>query len=91
MVLGGLLQNTPVVQVVVIVVATGFIWVESGWLETAAEQLSTYYGLPAVIQESVVVALGSSFPGLASVIFTALAGVFDISPPTTAAVGFLRG
>lgn len=78
MVLGGLLPNTPVVQVIVIVVATGFIWVGSGWLETAAEQLSTYYGLPAVIQGSVVVALGSSFPELASVIFTALAGVFDM-------------
>lgn len=76
--LGGLLPNTPVVNVLVIVIATGFIWFGSGWLEDAAEQLSAYYGLPAVVQGSVVVAVGSSFPEFASVIFTALAGVFNM-------------
>lgn len=78
MVLGGLVPNTPVVNVFVIVVATGFIWFGSGWLESSAEHLSAYYGLPAVIQGSVVVAVGSSFPELASVVFTALAGAFDM-------------
>lgn len=78
MVVGGLLPDTPVVEVAVIVVATGFIWLGSIWLETGADRLSTYYGLPAVIQGSVVVAVGSSFPELASVVVTALAGVFDM-------------
>ena len=62
MVLGGLLPSTPVVNVVVLLVATGFIWFGSGWLEESAEQLSVYYGLPAVVQELVVVAVEASFP-----------------------------
>jgi cation:H+ antiporter len=78
MVLGELLPDTPVVNVLVIAVATGFIWLGSGWLEEAADRLSTYYGLPAVVQGSIVVAVGSSFPEFASVIFTALAGVFNM-------------
>ena len=78
MALGGLLPNTPVANVAVIVVATGFVWLGSGWLESSAEALSAHYGLPAVIQGSVVVAVGSSFPELASVVFTALAGAFDM-------------
>jgi cation:H+ antiporter len=78
MVLGGLLPSTPIVNVVVIVIATGFIWFGSGWLEESAEQLSAYYGLPAVVQGSVVVAVGSSFPELSSVVFTALAGSFNM-------------
>jgi cation:H+ antiporter len=78
MALGGLLPNTPLVNVLVIVVATGVIWLGSGWLESSAEHLSAYYGLPAVVQGSVVVAVGSSFPELASVVFTALAGTFNM-------------
>jgi cation:H+ antiporter len=78
MVLGGLLPDTPVVFVAVVAVATALIWVGSGWLERSAERLSAHYGLPAVIQGSVVVAVGSSFPELASVLFTALAGAFDM-------------
>ncbi|SDN22110.1 cation:H+ antiporter [Halogranum gelatinilyticum] len=78
MVLGGLFPDTPVVNVLVILVATGFIWFGSSWLEESAERLSGYYGLPAVVQGSIVVAVGSSFPELASVVFTALAGTFDM-------------
>ena len=78
MVLDSPLPNTPVVSVAVIVVATGFIWFGSGWLEESAESLSAYYGLPAVVQGSVVVAVGSSFPELSSVVFTALSGSFDM-------------
>ncbi|MFB6268183.1 MAG: sodium:calcium antiporter [Halodesulfurarchaeum sp.] len=74
----GVLPDSPVIHVLVIVLATGFIWWGSGWLESSAENLSTYYGLPAVIQGSVVVAVGSSFPELSSVVFTALAGAFDM-------------
>ncbi|MGQ4555389.1 sodium:calcium antiporter [Halobellus sp. GM3] len=74
----GLLPHTPVVDVGVVLAATGAIWLGSGWLERAAEQLSSYYGLPAVVQGSIVVAVGSSFPELSSVVFAALAGVFDM-------------
>jgi cation:H+ antiporter len=78
MVLGGLLPETTPVHVAVIVVTTGLIWLGSGWLETAAEDLSAYYGLPAVVQGSIVVAVGSSFPELASVVVAGLAGVFEM-------------
>jgi cation:H+ antiporter len=61
-----------VLDVVIILVTTGAIWVGSGWLETAAEKLSTYYGLPQVVQGSIVTAVGSSFPELATVVFAAV-------------------
>jgi len=76
--LGGILPDAPVVHAAVIAVATGAIWVGSGWLEEAAETLSGYYGLPAVVQGSIVVAVGSSFPEFASVVVTAVTGVFDM-------------
>ena len=75
---GGALPNTSIVHLAVIAVATGAIWLGSGWLEEAAETLSGYYGLPAVIQGSIVVAVGSSFPEFASVVVTAATGVFDM-------------
>ena len=76
--LGGLLPSSPAVAVAVIAVTTGVIWIGSGWLESSAEQLSAHYGLPPVVQGSIVVAVGSSFPELASVVVTALAGVFEM-------------
>jgi cation:H+ antiporter len=78
MVVGGLLPETTPVHVAVIVVTTGLIWLGSGWLETAADELSAYYGLPAVVQGSIVVAVGSSVPELASVVVAGLAGVFEM-------------
>jgi len=78
MALGGVLPDVPVVNGLVIVVASGLIWVGSSWLEESAERLSAYYGLPAVVQGSIVVAIGSSFPELSSVVFTALAGTFNM-------------
>ncbi|WP_096392851.1 sodium:calcium antiporter [Halorubrum trapanicum] len=74
----GVLPDAPVVHVFVIAAATALIWIGSGWLEEAAESLAGYYGLPAVVQGSVVVAVGSSFPELVSVLVTALTGVFDM-------------
>ncbi|QUO46498.1 MULTISPECIES: sodium:calcium antiporter [Halorubrum] len=74
----GPLPDAPVVHVLVIAAATGLIWLGSGWLEEAAETLAGYYGLPAVVQGSIVVAVGSSFPELTSVLVTALTGVFDM-------------
>jgi len=78
MVFGGFPPDTPFANALVIVVATGFIWLGSGWLEESAEGLAAHYGLPAVVQGSVVVAVGSSFPEFASVVFAALAGVFGM-------------
>jgi cation:H+ antiporter len=59
-------------EVGIIVVMTVVIWVGSSWLEGASEQLSEHYGLPQVVQGSVVAAVGSSFPELATVAFAAL-------------------
>ncbi|MEF8851217.1 MAG: sodium:calcium antiporter [Haloarculaceae archaeon] len=56
----------------IVLVTTGVIWVGSSWLEGASERLSEYYGLPQVVQGSVVAAVGSSFPELATVAFAAL-------------------
>jgi cation:H+ antiporter len=78
MVLGGFLPDATPVHLVVVAVATALIWVGSGWLERSAEHLSAYYGLPAVVQGSVVVAVGSSFPELASVVVTALGDAFGM-------------
>ncbi len=64
--------GVSLVDVAVIVVATGAIWIGSGWLEDASEELSTYYGLPLVVQGAIVTAVGSSFPELASVVFAAI-------------------
>lgn len=78
MLLGGVLPDTTPVNVLVVVVASALVWIGSGWLESAAEALSAHYGLPPVVQGTVVVAVGSSFPEFASVVVTALAGVFDM-------------
>jgi cation:H+ antiporter len=74
----GFLPDTTPVHLLVVAVSTGFIWVGSGWLESSAERLSAYYGLPAVVQGSVVVAVGSSFPELVSVVVTAIGGAFGM-------------
>jgi cation:H+ antiporter len=76
--LGIPLPDTPAINALVVLVATVVIWVGSGWLELSAERLASYYGLPAVVQGSIIVAVGSSFPELASVVFAALAGVFSM-------------
>ena len=75
---GAILPETTPVNVFVILVATGLIWIGAGWLEDAAEHLATYYGLPPVVQGSVIAAIGSSVPELASVVFAALADVFNM-------------
>jgi cation:H+ antiporter len=78
MAVGGVLPDVTPVHVAVVAVTTGLLWVGSGWLESAAERLSAHYGLPAVVQGSVVVAVGSSFPELASVVVTALGDSFGM-------------
>jgi cation:H+ antiporter len=63
----------------VAVVATGIVWKGSGLLETSSERLSAYYRLPDIVQGAVVVAIGSSFPELSTVVISAaFHGAFDI-------------
>lgn len=78
MVINGLLSNILLLNILVIFITTVFIWFGSSWLEESAENLSRYYGLPEIVQGSIVVAIGSSFPELSSVVFTAIAGTFDM-------------
>lgn len=53
-------------------VGTAVVWKGSTVLEDAAERLAAYYGIPAIIQGAVIVAIGSSFPELASVVLAVL-------------------
>ena len=78
MVAAGLLPDSSVANVVVILLATAVVWVGSGLLESSAERLSAHYALPPVVQGSVVVAVGSSFPEFTSVVVAAVEGVFDM-------------
>lgn len=62
---------SPVLEYVVLaVVGTAVVWKGSGLLERASERLSAYYGLPAVVQGAIVVAIGSSFPELSSAVIS---------------------
>ena len=58
---------------------TAITWKGGIWLEGAADRLSRYYGLPAVVQGAIVAAVGSSFPELASVVIATLRyGAFEV-------------
>ncbi len=71
-------MTTVVIPLVIIFLATAAIWIGSGWLEEASAKLSIHYSLPPVVQGGIIAAAGSSFPELASVIFAALAGSFEL-------------
>ncbi|MCL7417510.1 MAG: sodium:calcium antiporter [Halalkalicoccus sp.] len=58
---------------------TAVVWRASGWLETSADRLSAYYGLPAIVQGAIVVAVGSSFPELMTAVIAPLIhGEFEL-------------
>jgi len=61
-------------DVAIILAASVAIWKGSDWLEAASERLAAYYGLPEVVQGAILVAVGSSFPELATVVVAAFAG-----------------
>jgi cation:H+ antiporter len=65
-------MNGLVVAFLLAVVATGVIWKGSELLEGSTERLSKYYGLPIGVHGAVVVAVGSSFPELSSVVISTL-------------------
>ena len=56
----------------VAVAGTAVTWYGSVLLESASEKLAVYHGLPPIVQGSIVAAVGSSFPELASVILATL-------------------
>ena len=61
------------------IVSTAIVWKGSGWLESSSEKLSTHYQVPPLIQVSVVLAVGSSFPELSmAAISAALYGEFEL-------------
>lgn len=61
------------------VVSTAVVWKGSEWLEACSEKLSAYYELPPLVQGALVLALGSSFPELATAVLSTLVhGVFEL-------------
>jgi len=59
-------------SLVLAAVAVAVIWKGSTYFERAAERLSRYYGLPVAVHGAVVVAVGSSFPEISSVVISTL-------------------
>ncbi|MEC7522384.1 MAG: sodium:calcium antiporter [Myxococcota bacterium] len=55
-----------------LVVGTALAWKGSGALETAGDRLARRYHLPAIVQGTLVVAVGSSFPEVTATIASAL-------------------
>ncbi|MFP4193685.1 MAG: sodium:calcium antiporter [Desulfosalsimonas sp.] len=67
----------------VIIISTAAVWHGSFRLERTACGLAAYYRLPAVVQGSVIMAVGSSFPELSStVIATLVHGKFELGVAT---------
>jgi len=62
----------PALSVGLALVSTAVIWTGSERLESAASRLSRHYGLPVAVHGAVVVAVGSSFPELSSVVISTL-------------------
>ena len=62
----------PTLAVGLALVSTAVIWTGSERLESSAGRLSRHYGLPVAVHGAVVVAVGSSFPELSSVVISTL-------------------
>ncbi|MFB6346455.1 MAG: sodium:calcium antiporter [bacterium] len=61
------------------IVATGILWYGAGMLEQSSERLSVHYGLPDAVRGTMIVAIGSSFPELSTVVLsTLLHGDFEL-------------
>ncbi len=72
-------METLLFYLLVVVVSTALVWKGSVLLESASEQLAIYYRLPDIVTGAVVVAVGSSFPELATVVLsTSLHGEFEL-------------
>ncbi len=61
------------------IVSTVVVWKGSELLESSTEKLSGYYQLPPLVQGSIVLAVGSSFPELSTAVLSAaLHGDFEL-------------
>ncbi len=77
------MMSDLLLYLIVIGVASAIIWRGSVLLESSAERISAYYGLPPAVHGAVVVAIGSSFPELSgAVLSTALHGDFELGLST---------
>lgn len=66
-----------------IVFATWLIWQASDRLEQTAHHLAVHYGLPEVVKGSVIMAISSSFPELATIVLAgAIHGNFELGIAT---------
>ncbi|MER0237263.1 sodium:calcium antiporter [Fulvimarina sp. MAC8] len=63
---------TILIWIAVAAASIAIVWKASGALEGSSEKLSQHYGLPPVVQGTIVVAVGSSFPELATTVISAL-------------------
>lgn len=54
------------------ILATAVVWIGADLLEGSADRLSVYYGLPVIVQGSIVAAIGSSMPELLTAVFAPL-------------------
>jgi len=62
-----------------VLVATLVIWKGSEYFEGAAQRLSKHYGLPVAVHGAIVVAVGSSFPEISSIVIsTVVHGEFSL-------------
>jgi cation:H+ antiporter len=67
------------VSLVLAVVATLVIWKGSTYFERSAARLSKHYGLPIAVHGAIVVAVGSSFPEISSIVIsTVVHGDFSL-------------
>lgn len=57
---------------VVIIISTAVLWMGSTRLERGSRQIGELHGLPPVVQGSIVIAIGSSFPELASTLLATI-------------------
>lgn len=68
-----------VLWVLVALAGTAIIWYGTGLLEGSSERLSAYYELPEIVRGTMIVAIGSSFPELTTVVLsTVLHGDFEL-------------
>ena len=72
-------MNAILVIAPTIAAATAITWLGSRWLEDGAETIAAYYRLPDIVQGTMLVAVGSSFPELATTILSTLVhGEFEL-------------
>lgn len=65
--------------IVVVVISAAIVWRGSGMLEVSSARLSAWYALPEIVQGAIVVAIGSSFPELSTVVISTLIhGEFEL-------------